>query len=359
MLRIPVSVNSGDLRHQSLASLRRRLITLVSAFFCLVLLHSFAMVAFENISFGDALWLSLTTATTVGYGDHSAATAAGRIATVVLLYFGGIAMLAQTAALIFEYQMATADRKRRGAWSWKMKDHIIILNQPDIDGPLYLERVLKDLRHSHHELANAPVCLVSPDFETGFPAQLERLGAVPVSYPLFRDEALTAANAQYAKVVAVLSPDPSDPAADPIVRDLVQRLRGLGCKGRIIAECVADTRRELLRNAGADQIIRPIRTYPEMLVRAMLAPGAEYIIEDIFSAAGDECLRYEVNFTSNWADLVSSVVREDVGIPIAYENATGEVLCNPAPGEVVTGRALFVIAAHCQVDKADRLKSMF
>ena len=35
-------------------------------------LHTVAMMSFEKLSFGDSLWLTLTTATTVGYGDLSA-----------------------------------------------------------------------------------------------------------------------------------------------------------------------------------------------------------------------------------------------------------------------------------------------
>ena len=304
----------------------------------------------------DAVWLSLTTATTVGYGDFSAQTALGRTATVVLLYFGGIALLAQAAALVFEYQLAAADQKRRGIWAWTMKDHIVILNQPKTDGVLYLERVLKDLRHSHHRLADAPVVLVSPGFEQGFPAQLERLGAGPVSYPLYRDEALSAASVDKAAVIAVLTQDSSDPAADPLVRDLVQRARALGCTCRIVAECVADTRRELLREAGANQILRPIRTYPEMLVRAMLAPGAEFIIEDIFSAAGDECLRHDVRFKLQWTDVINRVMKENAGTPIAYERIDGQVICNPEPTMLADATAVFVIASHSQAERADRLK---
>ena len=41
-------------------------------------LHIAAMITFERLSLGDAAWLTMTTVTTVGYGDISAASAAGR-----------------------------------------------------------------------------------------------------------------------------------------------------------------------------------------------------------------------------------------------------------------------------------------
>ena len=63
-----------------------------SSFFVMLIfiLHVIAMMTFEGMKASDALWLTFTTATTVGYGDISATTLQGRSATVVLLYLGGI-----------------------------------------------------------------------------------------------------------------------------------------------------------------------------------------------------------------------------------------------------------------------------
>ena len=56
----------------------------------LIAVHASAMVYFEGFSPGDALWLSITTATTVGYGDLSAGTWQGRLITVICIYFFAI-----------------------------------------------------------------------------------------------------------------------------------------------------------------------------------------------------------------------------------------------------------------------------
>lgn len=53
-----------------------------------ILAGTFAMMYFEQMKFQDALWWSFVTATTVGYGDLSPATNAGRIVASLLMLVG-------------------------------------------------------------------------------------------------------------------------------------------------------------------------------------------------------------------------------------------------------------------------------
>ena len=61
-----------------------------------IILNSACFYFFEksvkaDLTLWDSFWCSFTTITTVGYGDYSAATLGGRIATMVLLYGVGLA----------------------------------------------------------------------------------------------------------------------------------------------------------------------------------------------------------------------------------------------------------------------------
>lgn len=53
-----------------------------------VLFGAVGIMHFEGLSFGDALWWSFVTATTVGYGDLSPATTPGRIIASALMLVG-------------------------------------------------------------------------------------------------------------------------------------------------------------------------------------------------------------------------------------------------------------------------------
>lgn len=69
----------------------------------LIILSSILISYFENKTFSDALWWSIVTCTTVGYGDISPVTGIGRVVAVILMVFGigMISMLTGTITTFF------------------------------------------------------------------------------------------------------------------------------------------------------------------------------------------------------------------------------------------------------------------
>lgn len=310
----------------------------------LVALHIVAMVAFEGLPPDDAVWLTLTTMTTVGYGDVSARTAPGRLATVVLMYLGAIWFVFQAAAVYFDYREERQERMRCGRWRWNLREHILVLNVPAHNATAFLARLVAEF-HSSRRFRAKPVQVVSDRFDRGLPEPLVERGVVHHCGDAWDRRALAAADAVAADVIVVLALSDSDPASDGRTFDIVDRLRELGARGRIIAECVDDANRPRLRRAGADIVVRPLRGYPEMIVRALAAPGAEAILEDLFTSRRDECWRYDIEVAGwRWADLVQRLVERDIGVPIAFRSAGDEqVRINPRPDTIVEADKVYVL----------------
>ncbi len=94
-------------------------------------------MVFENdIDFLDSVWITVTTLTTVGYGDLHARTNEGRIFTILLLLFGlGSFALAAQAGVQFFVSPAIRDIRQRRRAKRKieqMRDHYVICGEGEL-----------------------------------------------------------------------------------------------------------------------------------------------------------------------------------------------------------------------------------
>jgi len=76
---------------------------------------------------------------------------------------------------------------------------------------------------------------------------------------------------------------------------------------RTYVECVDDENRHRLYSIGARVVLRPTRSYPEIVVRAMVAPGFEAIIEGfLFLKAitlSDTKYNWKMLYGTRWSAL--------------------------------------------------------
>jgi voltage-gated potassium channel len=324
----------------------------------LLILHSAAMIHFEGLSLGDAIWLTMTSATTVGYGDIAAKSFAGRCATIVLLYVGGIAILAQVAAMYFEFRNEIRDDKIKGKWRWKMKNHIVFLNCPKDAGEEFFYKAIFGMRKSNSPMHNLPIIIVSDKFDDGLSHRLRKLDVVHVSKPVSETETLEDACVKDAHTIAILSADRYNPDSDSISFELVDRLRNMEVKSRIVVEVVRNENRDRIKRIGANSTLRPIRAYPELLIRSILAPGSEQVIETLFDSFGEECIRYEVNANCSWLEIIQKMTINDLGLPIAYEDENGNIINNPSSKTLAKTKAIFAIVNENRAKKSSEIEKV-
>lgn len=347
-------------RRSVVRDLRNRLRFALVGLFVLIGLHVAAMVVFEKLAVADAIWLTFTTITTTGYGDFSAKTNAGRASTILLIYLSGIFLVTQAAGAFFELRTLRRERQRRGEWRWDMDGHIVFINTPDQDPGDYLRRLLDQLHRSHAGWAGVKSLVVTEAFSDGMPPDLEDDPLIAQVKGRFDDSAaLQAACVATARVVIVLAEREGDRRSDSETFDVIHRLREFGATSRIVAECVDDGNRERLRKAGASSVVRPMRGYPEMIVRAVVAPGAERIMEQLFASEGDECLRFDVPLAGmTWSQIASAVLDANFGTAIGYADMSGTLQTNPRPNVVVEGQALYVLVDEGQTPTSDAVAAL-
>jgi voltage-gated potassium channel len=314
----------------------------------LILIHTGGMMVLEALSFGDSLWLSITTVTTVGYGDYSAATWQGRILTTVFLYFFAIALLAQLAAEFFDYRTLIRNRKLKGLWRWKdMNDHLLIINTPNENTEQYLFKLIEQIRLTP-EFETLPIQILTRKFENGLPDAIANKGVVHHRGVAENNDNLQAVNVSAAKYIIIIARDATDAISDSLTYDVLSRIREIGTNATIAVEVAQDINRQRMKKLDANVIIRPIRAYPELLVRSLVATGTEEVLENLFIHEGDHMVRLDFHFEKKiWSDIVCRFVTAGLGIPMAFINDDG-VQVNPLPNAVCSGNSIISLIKSTQ-----------
>ena len=191
---------------------------------------------------------------------------------------------------------------------------------------------------------NIPVQLLNTDFTSGLPDSLRELGAVHVNGTPSNPADLARAGAERAKHIVVLARNEYASDSDSFTFDVAHRLNELHACHKTIIECVVDENRPRMKALGVKSVLRPIRSYPEIIVRSMDAPGSEVIIEDMFTRANDHPHRYPVWLEGEpWADVVNALIQANLGTALGYVTKEGNVVAHPKGDEHVHAQSLIVL----------------
>jgi len=226
----------------------------------------------QDLTFFDAMWWSIVTMTTVGYGDISPATLGGRIvATVVML--SGIGLLALLTATIAGIFIENRLLEKRGMKQTHIVDHFIICGW-NFRGKTIISEMKVDPK-----CQNIPIVVIA-DVEE-LPEQGERLIFIK---GLVEQETLDKANASAASAVIVLSDDNLDIYA----RDAKAILSTMTIKNHYpdlytCVELMDPSNMAHCRMAKADEIIVVGELSTNLLVQAALDHGITRLVSELVS----------------------------------------------------------------------------
>ena len=237
------------------------------------LLGSLGFVVFEkDMKFGDALWWSIVTLTTVGYGDISPATLGGRLVGITVMV-AGIGFLGTLTATIAGIFVENRILENRGMSATEMKDHFIICGW-NFRG----EKIVEELR-ADAKCRTLPIVVLADIPEK--PIRDSRLHFIAGDV---ETDTLEMANIQEARVVIVLS----DERLDAHSRDAKTVLTTLTIESvnPTVYTCVElmDERNvPHCKRANADEIIVVGELATNMLVQAALDHGITRMISELIS----------------------------------------------------------------------------
>ena len=231
------------------------------------------------LSWGDAVWYSVVTVTTVGYGDYYPVTPGGRFIVAMPLMFFGIGLLGYVLSLAASTLVEAKTKELHGMSNYKYKGHLVIFNFPGVGK---IERVLDELVGDPAFGKGREVVLIDEGL-TEIPAELASRSVDFVRGNPTRDETLARANVDEAQYAVVLTKTPGDPRSDDLNVAITLAIEARASKVFTVVECVDFTTQELLKKAGCDGIVCTSRFDAHFVSHELLNPGVQEVVHELTS----------------------------------------------------------------------------
>jgi len=316
-----------------MSRLAKRFLYILAAIAATLTIGTVGFSLIGRYSIFDAFYLTLTTMTTVGYGDSF--SHAGRVFNAFLIIVGVstifIALGAMTQTIV-ELELGDALGKRRNKRMIdKLKDHYIICGFGRVG------------RGAAAELQHSGASFVVVD---SAPERVERAmlsGMLALAADATRDETLHQAGIERARgLVAALATD-----ADNLF--VLLSAKGLNPRLYVAARAAEEGAEEKLRRAGADAVFAPYSMTGHRLAQSLLRPHVvqflDFTTKEIAMDVSIEQVRVSAASEIASKTIREMQVRRDMGVIVmAIRRADGHMLFNPtADAPVEAGDYLIVM----------------
>jgi len=297
-------------------------------------------ILIEGWPLSDALFMTIITLTTVGFGEVRPLSQAGRLFTVALILLG-VGTVVYSLSVAAEY-LASADLGRR-LWRRrmqnsidKMTDHVIVIGYGRVG----------------HSAADAltdsskPIVLIERE-EAAIQSAID--GGLPVlNGDATDDTVLQSAGIERAQTLIVCT---GDTAANLYI---VLSARALNPNLRIIARGDPASQAKM-RRAGADRVISPYQIGGKYMANIALRPHVTDFLDVVTLDNGLELWLEEITIEEGSSMVGQTVgeihIRRRTGVTLValLRHATGEMVAPMAETRFETGDKLIVLGSRQQL----------
>jgi len=294
-----------------------------------ILLGTIVFHVLEGWSILDSLYVTAQTVTTVGFGDLTPQTPAGRaFASIFMMVSVGVVLYALTTtvqAIVHSELFATYGRSRQMS---KLRDHFIICGAGRVGSHL-----IRGLRG-----VDATFVVIETD-----PAKVEALTDLNIPV-LPRDatleETLHEAGVEHARGLATCLPDDADNVY------VVLTARDLNPNIHIVARAAEEQAESKLIRAGANRVVAPTIIGGHRMAMALTKPAVGDFLDSVTAnhlELGFEQLEVDAVSTLVGRKLSETVIRSELNIVVvSIRRNDGEIVFNPSGETRIEGGDMLI-----------------
>jgi voltage-gated potassium channel len=322
--------------HTNLIDPVGQLITALLVIMLIVALGTLGYVTLEGWRWDEALYMTVITVATIGYGEVRPLDASGRAFTMLLIVFG-VGAVAWAFTRAFEVTLGDAfwssvRKQRMREKISRLSGHYIVCGYGRLG-----RRIVQDL------LARGEQFVVV-DWGADSESRLQEDQVPYVHGDATHDDTLFKAGVKRARgLVSALDSDANNVLT-------VLTARGLQPKLLIVARANTEASESKLHRAGADRVVTPESIGGHRLALALLRPGVHDFLNRIFSFqpdlgidVGQVTIRDDSPFTGQTVAACDLRRVRNVSI-LGIQLPNGEFVLNPDPERVIEpGETLILI----------------
>jgi len=327
--------------------LRKKLFIVTSLLLFIIILGTVGFLLIEGWGVIESLYATVTTISTVGYGDFVPVTVQGRLFTVFLVVIGVGTML-YAVSMFAETMVENRLKKILGRGSMesrieRMKDHYIICGFGRM-GCLICREMAKE---------KVPFVIIEKN-----PEVIQRIE--DEGYVYFRgnatdDKSLIQSGIERARgVVCVLSSD-----AENLY--VILTAKELNTNIYILSRCEEEISEHRLLRAGADRVISPYTMGGMRMAMAILKPAMMDFIEITTGRQSLDLRMEELPVMDGSAIIGESLASSEIHkqyklIIVAIKKDTGKMIFNPEAGYIIEkGDRLIALGEDDDVNRFNRM----